>query len=189
MVGFALVTAVLIRRKVMTLKTYRTGFHIALVSLGLCLMSPGTTSAAEPASSQSVNSGRISMTKINVSDLDRSLAFYTKILGFKEETGGRIELPAMTEVLLTSSGRTSQHTLILVFQKNRHEPLVLGNAFNALVFVLPDLRGTVKKIADAGYQISPVTDTKSRWTFASITAVATGKDPDGFPLELVQYIK
>lgn len=126
------------------------------------------------------------MTKLNVTDLARSMAFYREIFGLKE--AGRAVHDDTTEVILTRTGRPLEESLVLVYQKNRREPYVLGTAFNDIVFVVPDIDAKAKRIAAAGYEISPVRLLRpSPVAFASSLKFALTKDPDGFTVELIEF--
>lgn len=72
---------------------------------------------------------------INVSDLDRSLAFYEKALGLKEVR--RKELPGFTLVYLGDGGATP-HELELTHLKDRKEPYNLGDNEFHLAFGVDD---------------------------------------------------
>jgi len=71
---------------------------------------------------------------LNVLDLERSLAFYTKALGLVETR--RVEKPDFTLVFL-GDGR-SQHRLELTWLKDRTEPYELGDNEIHLAFTTDD---------------------------------------------------
>jgi hypothetical protein len=100
----------------------------------------------------------------------------------------RVETPDIIEILLTRSGKEPEDSLVLVFQKNRNEPYVIGNAFHNLTFAVSDLKGVLKRIAAAGYETSaPKGPFHSPVSFAATVTVAHAKDPDGIPLEIVEH--
>ena len=128
-------------------------------------------------------------TKINVSDLDRSVEFYTKIMGMK--ITARVGNDRITEVVLTRTGEgaaTSEQALILYHDKHRAEPLVLGNAFNNLLFVFPDLTECLMHLDAAGYSIRGSREPRpAPPSFARAVTILYTNDPDGYTIELVQY--
>ncbi len=126
-------------------------------------------------------------TKINVTNLDRSIEFYTKVIGLKfaARTEGRI-----VEVLLTpgEENLASVGALILVYDKERKEPLVLGNGFNNVTFGFPaGLKDPIARLEAAGYKVRGSADLRPSPTpLAKFIAVAFTTDPDGYTLELLQ---
>lgn len=132
----------------------------------------------------------IGMTKINVSDIDRSTAFYTNVMGLKvshvlEIGGGKIK-----EVLLTRSGGDYEQTLVLNYDSTRKEPRTHGNSFGALVFVIDDFKDRVQRLKAEGYKITAMAERQSFPTFfVPFISYAFFKDPDGNTVELNQFHK
>lgn len=128
-------------------------------------------------------------TKINVTDLDRSIEFYTKVIGLNlaARTDGRI-----IEVLLTPGvdNLSSAGAFILVYDKERKEPLVVGNGFNNVTFGFPGgLKDPIARLEAAGYKVRGSADLRPSPTpLAKFIAVAFTKDPDGYTLELLQRV-
>jgi lactoylglutathione lyase len=130
---------------------------------------------------------RIMFTAIHVADLNRSLAFYTNLLGMREYQrypGG----PGVVEVALTYAAEVpdeqptdSGAMLLLVYREDRSEPYRAGDAFNRLAIGVPDVAATVTHVADAGY---PIVRPPSPTEDGSLT-IAIVKDPDGFVVELI----
>ncbi len=128
----------------------------------------------------------IGYTKINVSNLERSLDFYTNVMGLK--VARVVDRPALNETLLTRSGGDFEDTIVLVFDKKRTEPLVIGNGFNNITFIIFDFEERVAKVEAAGYVITGKrTNLPSPKPSAKTISVAFTKDPDGYAIELLQF--
>lgn len=154
---------------------------ILFAVLGVVMLTPAFGRPAAAADVQFFS------TKINVTDLDRSIEFYTKVIGLKvaARTEGRI-----IEVLLTPGEEVLSSTgaFILVYDKERKEPLVVGNGFNNVTFGYPaGLKAPIARLEAAGYKVRGSAELRPSPTpMAKFIAVAFTKDPDGYTLELLQ---
>jgi lactoylglutathione lyase len=131
------------------------------------------------------------MVKLNVTDLNRSLNFYKSFIGLKESHrygGTAPNFPL--EVMLSESGKDLEAQIVLVDSKPK-SPLDMGSAFRNLVCVVPDVRAVVARIAAAGFPVTvqPNSIKMAEIGYASGLTVAFVKDPDGYPIELVQWDK
>lgn len=126
------------------------------------------------------------MTKLNTADLQRSVDFYTKIIGLK--VAQRVDTPRFAQALLNFGGENFEATLILHHEKGRKEPFQMGSAFNNVGFAVPDIEAVAKRLTDAGYSLTqPIAQYPSPVPFAKTLSVAFTKDPDGFTIELVHW--
>ena len=158
-------------------KSLGCAFVIAVVAfLGQVTPAP----AAEPAF-------QYFSTKLNVSDIDKSIAFYAGLMGMSE--AGRNTGPTL-EVLMTKTGPkngSNEQALVLVYQKERKEPLNIGNGFNNITFVVSDIGAVIKKLEAAGYKVNGSAARRPSPTpLAKEIAVAFTKDPDGYSIELLE---
>lgn len=115
---------------------------------------------------------RVSGLGIRVSDLERSKAFYTEVLGMK--VGARV--PAQgeaVEYLLGLTGNIRQDTLVVI----RQGEIVPGaTEFGNIVIVVPDGRKMAERVMAAGYGMArPIKD-----------GTNFVRDPDGYMIELYQ---
>jgi lactoylglutathione lyase len=120
---------------------------------------------------------KILHTCLNVSDLDRSVDFYTKHLGLK----------------LTSRREVKQNNAEIAFMKDetgnavefthwKGKAIVEGDNFDHIAFEVSDVQSVVKALGEAG-----VTIAKEPFSLqGSSSKIAFIKDPDGNWLELVQ---
>lgn len=150
----------------------------AVLALGLA----GSVATAEPVPN------RYFLFKINVSNLDRSLDFYTRLVGLREVRRAGGKNGAALEVVLSQSGQDLEPELILVY-KEGGKPPELGTGLNMLAFAVPDLKERVAAMEKAGYAMNaPVREAaRSDLSFATGIAVVFTKDPDGYPVELLQW--
>jgi lactoylglutathione lyase len=124
---------------------------------------------------------RISGAGFNLPDqqtLDRSVAFYTGVLGMHEVQ--RILFGEnFTEVLLRY-GDTDTYPNVVLSTRSDGSPA----AYERLVLAVPDVRATVRQLkheSPAAVVAGPFVEPSSG------TVIALARDPDGFPLELFQY--
>lgn len=115
---------------------------------------------------------------INVSDIERSEAFYTDVMGLK--VGHRIEIPGVKEVVL--SGVDDGMQIQLAQQLEKPGPIEHGNAFWKLYINTDDCQGLYDRAVAAGAGSISGPEFLEQW---SVT-IAMIKDPDGYEIELVQ---
>ena len=117
---------------------------------------------------------------LNVTNLERSLDFYTRLLHMKELQ--RYEFPGMTEVVLRWSDNPADAGIVLVADDNRTEPLVIGNGFSRVMAFVPDVTTLCKELAAEGFEAGEPTKVES----SPPAVIAFTKDPDGYPIELIE---
>lgn len=118
---------------------------------------------------------------LRVGDLDRSIRFYTEVLGMKlrrrnDYPGGRFTLafvgfgddPASPEIELTHNWDTEAYDL--------------GNGFGHVALGVSDIHATCERIRAAGGVISREPGPMKHGT----TVIAFVKDPDGYAIELIE---
>jgi lactoylglutathione lyase len=118
---------------------------------------------------------------LNVSDLDRSIAFYTDHLGLK--LGGRREIKqnnAEIAFLRDEEGNTIELT-----HWRDKKTLVEGDNFDHIAFEVEDVVATVNQLKNKGVTIAMEPYSLQ----GSSSKIAFIKDPDGNWLELIQPAK
>jgi catechol 2,3-dioxygenase-like lactoylglutathione lyase family enzyme len=109
---------------------------------------------------------------LTVSDIERSMKFYTEVLGFKVDAKVPAQGAPVVEYLLGMTGNTQADTLVVL----RQGPVVPGaTSFGRIVLVVPNGRKMAERIAAAGYPPAKIAEG------ANIV-----KDPDGSTIELYQ---
>jgi catechol 2,3-dioxygenase-like lactoylglutathione lyase family enzyme len=114
---------------------------------------------------------------INVTDLDRSVAFY-EALGL--ECTSRTEIPEAFEAIVENKDKGSK--LQLAQQKHQDGPIEMGSAFWKLYVNTEDIGATYRCALETGATAISEPQGLERWP---VTIAFVG-DPDGYEVELVQ---
>lgn len=125
---------------------------------------------------------------INVSNLDRSIDFYTHIVGLKEARRVAIG-PGSWEVILSPDGTDLASQIALVYRPDHTQPVEHGNGLNRLCFFVKsenDVDKIARKISAAGYAtvIPPTTAPISGGRLYRFTHM---KDPDDYTIEFTWF--
>ncbi len=125
---------------------------------------------------------RLLHTMLRVRDLDRSIAFYTKMFGMKElrrseVTGGRYTL-----AFVGYGDEASTAVLELTYNWDQPGPYNLGNAYGHIAIGMPDVYKACADLKAAGATITREAGPVQHGT----TVIAFVEDPDGYKVELVQ---
>jgi lactoylglutathione lyase len=137
-----------------------------------------TRAAEQPAAGLAALKPRLSHVAYHVADLDRAVAFYVGVLGFKEQTRFPIG-DGVFEVVLDYPDSKGAG-LLLMWSSKRSEPYQLGDGYSRLVINVSDVDAAVELLAQHG---APIVS-KPRQAGAFYYALA--KDPDGYVIELLQ---
>jgi lactoylglutathione lyase len=125
------------------------------------------------------------MPKIKVTNLQRSIDFYTKVIGMRDMQ--HYKTPTMEEAFLSYEGSDYEAAIVLIYDTKHSGPYVPGDAFGPIAFITPDLQGTADRLKAAGYPLGKIGEVKSQFSYAKTVSHAAGKDPDGYPIEIVQF--
>jgi len=125
---------------------------------------------------------RVLHTMIRVLDLDRSLDFYTRILGMKllsktDYPGGEFTL-----AFVGYGDETSQSVIELTHNWGRKEPYALGDGFGHIAIGARDIYALCDKLKEAGGKVVREPGPMKHGT----THIAFVEDPDGYKIELIQ---
>ncbi|MCC6763950.1 MAG: lactoylglutathione lyase [Deltaproteobacteria bacterium] len=120
-------------------------------------------------------------TMIRVGNLDRSLGFYTDLLGMKllrkkEYPGGRFTLA------FVGYGDESDHTVVELTHNWDTERYDIGTGFGHLALGVEDLYRTCDRLRARGVRITREPGPMKHGT----TEIAFIEDPDGYKIELIQ---
>jgi lactoylglutathione lyase len=125
---------------------------------------------------------RLLHTMIRVMDLEKSLDFYTRLLGMnvlrrKDYPDGKFTLA------FVGYGDESAATVIeLTYNWGREEPYTIGTGFGHLAIGVPDIRAACDALAKEGVKIPrPPGPMKHGGT-----VIAFIEDPDGYRIELIE---
>lgn len=124
---------------------------------------------------------RILHTMIRVGDLDRSLDFYTRVVGLQLLRRNDYPEGRFTLAFVAFGPEDTHPTIELTYNWDtpRYE---LGNGFGHLAIGVEDIRATVERIRDAGGRIVREPGPMKHGT----TVIAFVEDPDGYRIELIE---
>jgi len=126
--------------------------------------------------------GRLLHTMIRVFDLEKSLDFYTRLLGMRllrrsDFEGGRFTLA------FVGYGEEAAHTVVeLTHNWDQAEPYTIGSGFGHLAIGVDDIYGACERLATAGVTITRPPGPMKHGS----TVIAFVEDPDGYKVELIQ---
>lgn len=115
---------------------------------------------------------------IRVRDLEKSVEFYTKLLGMKVKGRSKMERTKGELVSLVSEGGTFELELNY-YEKDSpyYAEYTVGEALDHLAFGVEDLTKALQEARDGGYKvISEMKSDQSRWAYV--------EDPNGIWIEL-----
>lgn len=126
---------------------------------------------------------RIRHTMLRVRDLDRSVAFYTGLLGM--DLMRRRESPERGEsVAYVGYGdEASNHALEIVQEHEPPDEFVHGNTYGHIALLVPDVGKMADELKAAGVEFVAE---PHRTRPDSPNRIAFFKDPDGYEIELTE---
>ncbi|MCF6190203.1 MAG: lactoylglutathione lyase [Cocleimonas sp.] len=123
---------------------------------------------------------RILHTMLRVGDLDKSIAFYTDVLGMTELR--RSEYPdGKFTLAFLGYGDEANNTVLELTYNWGVESYDVGNAFGHIAIGVPDVYEACKKMKAMGGEIIRDAGPMN----AGTTIIAFLKDPDGYEIELI----
>ncbi len=127
------------------------------------------------------NTMRLLHTMLRVGDLERSLVFYTEVLGMrllrrKDYPAGRYTLA------FVGYGDESDSTVLELTHNWDIERYELGEGYGHMALGVDDIHGTCAAIAAKGGRIVREPGPKKHGS----TVIAFVEDPDGYKVELIQ---
>jgi lactoylglutathione lyase len=125
--------------------------------------------------------GRMLHTMIRVGDLDRSVAFYTKLLGMKELRRRDVPEGKYTLVFVGYADENEQAVIELTYNYGV-EKYEMGTGFGHLAVGVPDVAAACEAVRAGG---GKVTREAGPVKFGT-TIIAFVEDPDGYKIELIQ---
>ncbi len=116
---------------------------------------------------------------INVTDLERSVTFWTEVMGIPVQS--RTEIPGVLEAVLQAPEGGAR--MQLAQWTEREGPIDMGSAMWKLYVNTDDCQSIYDRAVAAGCESVSVPERLERWP----VTVAFVKDPDGYLLELIEY--
>jgi len=125
---------------------------------------------------------RLLHTMIRVKDLDRSIDFYTRLLGMRVLRHEDFEGGRFTNVFVGYGDEDSDTVLELTHNWDQAEPYSHGSGFGHLAVGVPDIYATCEALAAEGVNIPRPPGPMKHGT----TVIAFIEDPDGYKIELIE---
>ncbi|WP_115016066.1 lactoylglutathione lyase [Synechococcus sp. UW140] len=124
---------------------------------------------------------RMLHTMLRVGDLERSLSFYTDVLGMqllrrKDYPSGRFTLA------FVGYGPESDNTVLELTHNWDTDQYALGEGYGHIALGVEDIYGTCRMIADRGGRVVREPGPMKHGS----TVIAFVEDPDGYKVELIQ---
>ena len=125
---------------------------------------------------------RMAHTMIRVRDLEKSIDFYTKVLGMKvlrqkEYPGGKF-----TNTFVGYGPEQSHPAIELTYNWDQEQPYDLGNGWGHVALEVPDVYATCEALKKAGAKITRPPGPMKHGT----RVIAFVEDPDGYKIELLE---
>jgi lactoylglutathione lyase len=124
---------------------------------------------------------RLLHTMIRVGDLQRSIDFYTGVLGMKELR--RKDYPdGRFTLAFVGYGDESEHAVIELTHNWDTKSYDLGNGFGHIAVSVPDAYKACEEVAAKGGRVTRPAGPMKHGT----TVIAFVEDPDGYKIEFIQ---
>ncbi len=123
---------------------------------------------------------RLAHTMIRVRDLEKSLDFYTRILGMqvlrqKEYPGGKF-----TNTFVGYGPEETHPAIELTYNWDQEEPYDMGNGWGHVALEVPDVYAACEALQSVGANITRAPGPMKNGT----RVIAFVEDPDGYKVEL-----
>ncbi len=125
---------------------------------------------------------RLLHTMVRVFDLERSLDFYTRLLGMKLLRKREVPEGRYTNCFVGYGDDATETVVELTYNWDQKEPYALGAGFGHLAIGVPDLYGVCATLAKEGVKIPRPPGPLKFGT----THIAFVEDPDGYKIEVIQ---
>jgi len=119
-------------------------------------------------------------TMLRVGDLDRSIRFYTEVMGLKLRS--RKDYPEGKFTLAFLGNDTDAEGFLELTHNWETKNYELGSGYGHMAFAFPDIYAACEKIAGNGGKITRAPGPMKHGT----TVIAFVEDPDGYKVELIQ---
>ena len=128
---------------------------------------------------------RLAHTMIRVRDLEKSLDFYTRILGMqvlrqKEYPGGRF-----TNTFVGYGPEETHPAIELTYNWDQEEPYDMGNGWGHVALEVPDVYAACEALQSVGANITRPPGPMKNGT----RVIAFVEDPDGYKVELLEPLE
>ena len=125
---------------------------------------------------------RLLHTMIRVKDVERSIDFYTRLLGMRVLRNMDFEGGRFTNVFVGYGDEDSEAVIELTHNWDQEEPYTHGSGFGHLAVGVPDIYATCEALEAEGVNIPRPPGPMKHGT----TVIAFIEDPDGYKIELIE---
>jgi len=131
---------------------------------------------------ESAIKGRMLHTMVRVFDLEKSVDFYTRLLGMQLLRKRDVPEGKYSLAFVGYGDETDSTVVELTYNWDQKEPYALGTGFGHLAIGVPDVYATCAKLGKEGVKITRAPGPVKFGT----TVIAFIEDPDGYKIELIQ---
>jgi len=131
---------------------------------------------------ESTADGRMLHTMVRVFDLEKSVDFYTRLLGMKLLRKRDVPEGKYSLAFVGYGDETTSTVIELTYNWDQKEPYAIGTGFGHLAVGVPDVYAACEKLGKAGVKITRAPGPVKFGT----TVIAFIEDPDGYKIELIQ---
>jgi lactoylglutathione lyase len=125
---------------------------------------------------------RMLHTMIRVKDLDKSLDFYTRLMGMKVLRKRDVPAGKYSLAFVGYGEERSNAVIELTYNWGKDEGYEMGTGFGHLAIGVPDAYAVCDRLAKEGVKIPRPAGPVQHGT----TVIAFVEDPDGYKIELIQ---
>jgi lactoylglutathione lyase len=125
---------------------------------------------------------RMLHTMIRVKDLDKSLDFYTRLMGMKVLRKRDVPAGKYSLAFVGYGEERSNAVIELTYNWGKDDGYEMGTAFGHLAIGVPDAYAVCERLAAEGVKIPRPAGPVQHGT----TVIAFVEDPDGYKIELIQ---
>ena len=125
---------------------------------------------------------RLLHTMLRVFDLEKSIDFYTRLLGMKLLRRNDYEGGRFTLAFVGYGDEKDTAVLELTHNWDQAEPYTIGSGYGHIAIGVPDIYGTCEQLAKEGVKITRPPGPMKHGS----TVIAFIEDPDGYKVELIE---
>ncbi|MDP6351589.1 MAG: lactoylglutathione lyase [Alphaproteobacteria bacterium] len=125
---------------------------------------------------------RMMHTMIRVKDLDKSLDYYTRLLGMQLLRKTDFPSGKFTLAFVGYGPEDSNAVVELTHNWDQQQPYDLGNGYGHIALAVPDIHATCEQLSAAGANVVRAPGPMKHGT----TVIAFVEDPDGYKIELIE---
>lgn len=129
-----------------------------------------------------MDGARLLHTMIRVRDMDRSLDFYTRLMGMKLLRRKDFPTGEFTLAFVGYGDEIDSTVIELTHNWGQQEPYALGTGFGHLAIGVPDIYGTCASLEKEGVPIPRAPGPMKHGG----SVIAFIEDPDGYKIELIE---